>query len=122
MRATIGGLRDEVVIFTSTTSFRLSGRDFGHGIERVVKFVFVNVDALLPRLFQLLEDPLGPVDLLGFAFQFHPAFARRNFHAERIFERLQEFEIVRVKRLHARVRSRTAACGFQSFRGEPKGR
>ena len=83
--------------------------------------MLVNVHAFLPRLFQLLEDALSAVDLFGFAFQFHPAFAGRDLHAERIFERFQEFEIVRVERLDGRVRSQTAACGFQSFRREPNG-
>ena len=51
--------------------------------------MFVNVDSLLPRLFQLFEDALGPLDLLGFTFEFHPALAGRDFHAQRIFERFQ---------------------------------
>ena len=63
--------------------------------------MFVDVDAFLPRLFELLEDAFGPVDLRRLAFQFHPAFAGRDFHAERVLERFQKFEIVRVKRLQS---------------------
>ena len=81
------------VIQTVRTRFR-------HGIQRVAKFVLVNVDALLPRLLQLLKDALGPVQLFRFAFQFYPPVAGRDFHAKRVFKCFQKFEIVCVKRLH----------------------
>jgi hypothetical protein len=43
--------------------------------------VFLNVNALLPRLLKLLKHLLGLVDPARVAFQFHPAFAGRHFDA-----------------------------------------
>ena len=76
------------------------GAGFVHGIEGVVEFVPLDIDAALPRVFQLSEDLLGFRDLRRFAFHFDPAFASRDFHAERFFEVLDQFQIVGVKRLH----------------------
>ena len=57
------------------------GRLFGHSLERVIEFVFLDVNAVLPGLLKLLKDLLGLVDPTRVAFQFHPAFARRHFDA-----------------------------------------
>jgi hypothetical protein len=54
---------------------------FGHGFERVIEFVFLNVNALLPGLLKLLKYLLGLVDPARVTFQFHPAFAGRHFDA-----------------------------------------
>src|SRR6476646_11292609 len=35
---------------------------FSHGLERVIEFVFLNVNALLPSLLKLLKNLLGFVD------------------------------------------------------------
>jgi hypothetical protein len=52
--------------------------------------MFVNVDALLSRLLQLVEDTLRAVELFRLAFQLHPAFARGHAHAEGILQRLEQ--------------------------------
>jgi len=54
---------------------------FSHGFERVIEFVFLNVNALLAGLLKLLKYLLSLVDPTRVAFQFHPAFARRHFDA-----------------------------------------
>ena len=45
------------------------GARFVHGIEGVVEFVALDIDAALPRVFELSEDLLGFRDLRRFAFQ-----------------------------------------------------
>ena len=61
---------------------QIIGPRFRHRIQRVAELVFVNVNALLPRLLQLRKDALSTVQLFGFAFQFYPPVASRDFHAE----------------------------------------
>src|SRR5688572_23930612 len=83
--------------------------------------MLVNVDPFLPRLFQLLEDALGPVHLLGFAFEFYPTFAGRDFHAERVLQRLQELEVVRIKRLDGAWAIELQRARFGHFGTDPGG-
>src|SRR5262249_17371786 len=53
---------------------------FSHGLERVIEFMLLNVNALLPGLLKLLKLLLGLVDSTRVAFQFFPAFARCYFY------------------------------------------
>src|SRR6266480_1630127 len=71
---------------------------FTHRAERVLKFVFLNRDALLLRFLELIEYALRLVDFLRLTLEFYPAFPSGDFHAERIFHVFQKPEIVRVKR------------------------
>ena len=60
--------------------------------------------AFFLRFLELIEHALGFVDFFRLTFEFHPAFAGRDFYTERILHGFQELEIVRVKRLQlARV-------------------
>ncbi len=61
--------------------------------------MFVNIDAFLPRLFELLENPLRAIKLRRLTLDFHPAFASRDLDPKRILQRLQELEVVGVERL-----------------------
>ncbi len=54
---------------------------FSYCLERVIEFVFLNVNALLPGSLKLLKYLLGLIDPARVAFQFHPAFASRHFDA-----------------------------------------
>ena len=74
---------------------------FSHGLKRVIEFVFLNVDALLPCLLKLLKHLLRFIDAISIAFEFHPAFACRHFDAQRVLEILQKLDVIRVKRLQS---------------------
>src|SRR5688572_28233855 len=83
--------------------------------------MLVNVLSLLPRLFQLLEAGLGSVRLLGFALEFHPAFAGGDLDAERILQRLQKLQVVRVKRLDGAWAIELQRARFGHFGTDPRG-
>ncbi len=76
------------------------GTGFVHRIECVIEFVPLDVDPSLPGGFQLGEDALRFRYLRGLAFELDPAFAGGDFHPERFLEVLDQFQIVRVERLH----------------------
>ena len=67
--------------------------------------------AFFLRFLELIEHALGFVDFFRLTFEFHPAFAGRDFDTERILHGFQELEIVRVKRLQ-----RPRALEFQGAR------
>src|SRR5687768_7253296 len=83
--------------------------------------MLVNVHSLLAGPFQLLENALGSIDLLRLAFEFHPPFTGRDLHSERIFERLQELEVVRVKRLDGAWTIELQRARFCHFGADPGG-
>ena len=73
----------------------------------------LNRHALLLCLLELVEHLLRLVDPVRLAFDLHPAFARGDFHAERVLHVFQELEIVGIERLQlARVfeMQRAAFC------------
>ncbi len=72
---------------------------FVHRVKGVVKFVPLDIDAALPRAFQLGKDTLGFRDLRRFAFHLDPAFASRDFHTERFLEVFDQLQVIGVKRL-----------------------
>ena len=82
--------------------------------------MLLNVDAFLPSLLELFEDPLRAIELRRFALELHPAFARGDFHAERIFQRFQEFEIVRIKRLDRARALELQRARFSHFGAKPR--
>ena len=82
MRVTIAGFREDVANLDVYRVAQVIGTCFGHGVKRVAEFVFVDIDALLARLLELLEDTLRAVELLRLTFQLHPAFTRRHADAE----------------------------------------
>ena len=59
----IGDLRGEVTIFDRRQIAEILFARFVHGIQSVIKFVFLNVHAFLTRLLELIEDMLRLVDL-----------------------------------------------------------
>ena len=76
------------------------GTGFVNRVKGVIEFVTLDIDSALSRVFQFREDLLGFRDLRGFAFHSDPTFTGRDFHAERFLQVLDQFEVVRIKRLH----------------------
>ena len=61
--------------------------------------MFLNVNAALSGMLELIKDALSAIQFLRFTFQFDPAFTGSDLHSERIFQVLQQFQIVCVERL-----------------------
>src|SRR5207248_10492525 len=82
-----------------------------HRVESVIEFVFLNVDAALSGLLELMKDALSAIQLGRLTFQLNPTFTSGDLHSERIFQVLQQLQIVCVERLQC-----SRALKFQGSR------
>ena len=90
---------------------------FGHSIERVIKFVFLNLNALLAGFFKLFEYLLRFIDTTSVPFEFDPAFTRGHSDAKGILEVLQKFNVIRVERLQSAWALKLQSARFSHRRG-----
>jgi hypothetical protein len=61
--------------------------------------VLPNAHAAAAGAIELIKEPAHDLNLFAVALDPQPALARGDLHLERIFQRFQEPEIVRVERL-----------------------
>ena len=112
MRATIGGFRDEVTILVVDDIAEIVVARFGHGIESVVEFVLVNIDAFLARLFQLSKTRWAWSTCSGSPSSFTQPSRVVTFTPSESSSVLQQLEIVGVERLHGARALKLQRAGF----------
>ena len=88
---------------------------FSHGLKRVIKFVFLNVHALLACFFQFFKHLLCFIDVTSVPFEPYPALAGGHLHTKGVLEVLQEFNVIRVERLQSAWALKLQSARFSHF-------
>ena len=90
---------------------------FGHGLEGIIKFVSLNIDALLARFFKLFEHVLRFIDAARVPLEFYPALTRGHLHAKGVLEVLQKLNVIGVERLQRAWAVKLQSPRFSHNRG-----